>query len=65
MDTTLLPPTSQARQSRLDRPAMQGRRPPVIDAAALFGKQNELLIQHAGSLYRLRITQNNKLILTK
>lgn len=31
----------------------------------LFGSQRELVIEHAGQLYRLRITQNNKLILTK
>lgn len=38
---------------------------PVIAAGTLFGKNRELLIEHAGSQYRLRITQNNKLILTK
>jgi hemin uptake protein HemP len=38
---------------------------PVISAGTLFGKNRELLIEHAGSQYRLRITQNNKLILTK
>jgi hypothetical protein len=31
----------------------------------LFGHERELLIEHAGSICRLRITQNNKLILTK
>jgi len=31
----------------------------------LFGAANEVLIEHAGSTYRLRITQANKLILTK
>ena len=31
----------------------------------LFGKQREIMIQHAGSYYRLRLTQANKLILTK
>ncbi len=31
----------------------------------LFGKQREIIIQHAGSLYRLRVTHSNKLILTK
>ena len=38
---------------------------PVLNAARLFGQQRELLIEHAGMHYRLRITQNNKLILTK
>ncbi len=31
----------------------------------LFGVANEVLIEHAGFTYRLRITQANKLILTK
>ncbi|MGE0114021.1 MAG: hemin uptake protein HemP [Steroidobacteraceae bacterium] len=32
---------------------------------ALFGKEREVQIEHAGFTYRLRITQANKLILTK
>lgn len=31
----------------------------------LFGDLNEIIISHAGEEYRLRITANNKLILTK
>jgi hemin uptake protein HemP len=31
----------------------------------LFGAQNELVIEHRGDDYRLRITSNGKLILTK
>jgi len=31
----------------------------------LFGTQREIMIQHAGSYYRLRLTHSNKLILTK
>lgn len=34
-------------------------------SAELFGSRRELLIKHAGCVYRLRITQHNKLILTK
>jgi hemin uptake protein HemP len=37
----------------------------VIKAGSLFGGRREVLIEHAGAHYRLRITQNNKLILTK
>jgi hemin uptake protein HemP len=37
----------------------------AVPSTALFGSQRELLIEHAGSLYHLRITQNNRLILTK
>jgi len=47
--------------------AAQGRDAPpvVVDANALFGTRRELLIDHAGARYRLQITRNNKLILTK
>jgi len=37
----------------------------VTPSNELFGSRRELVIEHAGFLYRLRITQNNKLILTK
>ncbi len=36
-----------------------------IISAELFGEFREIIIHHAGELYRLRITANNKLILTK
>lgn len=39
--------------------------PRVIDSRRLFEGAREVLIQHAGSEYRLRLTQFNKLILTK
>ncbi len=39
--------------------------PRVLDSARLFEGAREVLIQHAGSEYRLRLTQFNKLILTK
>ncbi len=39
--------------------------PPLIQAAHLFGVGREVLIRHAGHDYRLRITRQNKLILTK
>jgi hemin uptake protein HemP len=35
-----------------------------ITARELLGSRGELVIMHAGREYRLRITQNNKLILT-
>jgi hemin uptake protein HemP len=38
---------------------------PVVSTGSLFGNRRELLIEHGGAQYRLRITQNNKLILTK
>ena len=40
-------------------------RPPAVDSVALFAGKRELVIRHAGSEYRLRITRAGKLILTK
>ncbi|MCZ8133374.1 MAG: hemin uptake protein HemP [Steroidobacteraceae bacterium] len=37
----------------------------AIDSAALLGGARELCINHSGEIYRLRITRQNKLILTK
>lgn len=39
--------------------------PPPLDSAELFKKRDEIVIRHAGDLYRLRRTRNGKLILTK
>jgi hemin uptake protein HemP len=39
--------------------------PPMISSAALFAGGRELVIRHGEDEYRLRITGNNKLILTK
>lgn len=36
-----------------------------LRSEALFGKAREILIEHSGSYYRLRVTHSNKLILTK
>ncbi|WP_232229467.1 hemin uptake protein HemP [Marichromatium purpuratum] len=36
-----------------------------IDSRTLLGGQHLLLIDHAGERYFLRMTRNNKLILTK
>ncbi len=37
----------------------------VLNSRQLFSAADEILIEHAGFIYRLRITQANKLILTK
>lgn len=37
----------------------------VISSEHLFAGQQEIIIMHAGEEYRLRITNNNKLIMTK
>jgi hemin uptake protein HemP len=38
--------------------------PARVSSKALLGTQGELLIAHNGREYRLRLTQNGKLILT-
>ena len=37
----------------------------TITSSELFAGLHEIVILHAGAAYRLRITSNNKLILTK
>lgn len=37
----------------------------VYDSRELLGSFKEILINHAGEIYRLRVTRQNKLILTK
>lgn len=39
-------------------------RQPKISSQVLLGNRGELLIEHGGREYRLRLTQNGKLILT-
>lgn len=41
------------------------RTPPRFDSRTLLLGQREILIEHAGEVYRLRHTRNDKLILTK
>jgi hemin uptake protein HemP len=36
-----------------------------VRSADLFGSGREILILHEGEIYRLRVTRNGKLILTK
>jgi hemin uptake protein HemP len=48
-------------------PALASRVAPLpqLDSRQLFGAAQEVLIHHAGQVYRLRHTLNGKLILTK
>ena len=49
-------------------PVGPGQRPPSqkgIPAELLFKGSQEILINHHGEIYRLRVTRNSKLILTK
>lgn len=39
--------------------------PPPVEARALFNGRREVAIRFRGEIYRLRITRNDKLILTK
>lgn len=39
--------------------------PPRIEINALLGRWREAILVHNGEAYRLRVTANNKLILTK
>ena len=39
--------------------------PGTVSAEHLFGGAKEIVIRHQGDNYRLRITRNDKLILTK
>lgn len=38
---------------------------PCVRSEDLFGKDREIMIEHSGAYYRLRLTRANKLILTK
>ncbi len=59
---------TQPRPTPLD-PHADRRPPPAgarqLDSRALLGEDRELLINHHGELYRLRLTRADKLILTK
>lgn len=37
----------------------------ILESSQLFGDNNEIMIRHEGSVYRLRITRNGKLIMNK
>ena len=47
------------------KPADPDRTPTVFNSAELFAGTNEIVIVHKGVSYRLRITRQDKLILTK
>jgi hemin uptake protein HemP len=48
-----------------ERTATYGAGARRVDSGSLLSGQRELIIEHAGCEYRLRRTQNDKLILTK
>ncbi|WKJ91682.1 hemin uptake protein HemP [Methylomonas montana] len=57
------PPIARAPTAGTSPELPQGR--PRLNSQLLFGAQNEIVIEHQGDEYRLRITSNGKLILTK
>lgn len=53
-------------QAEAPRPVEFVQRPTrVVASSALFSGEHEIGISHAGSLYRLKITRQGKLILNK
>ena len=56
-------PTSTPRPAR--RTEQRNAQPPAVSAELLFCGAKEIVIRHQGDEYRLRITRNDKLILTK
>lgn len=49
-----------------ERPAYgENKEREVLESSVLFQGQKELVIEHNGERYRLRITRKNKLILQK
>ncbi|PTQ90849.1 hemin uptake protein HemP [Agitococcus lubricus] len=52
-------------QSTVSKPSISTHRYPTLDTQSLFVATKEIRIRHEGEEYRLRITSNNKLILTK
>lgn len=52
-------------RTKPEQPGHKRESTPVIPARELFGSGSEVTINYLGTLYRLRITRNDKLILTK
>jgi len=61
------PPQTQPQKETITQTpkAADAHAPLELDARDLLGARQEATILHAGERYRLRITANNKLILTK
>ena len=58
------PNTKQEQSNCVVVGAARSVRQPKISSQALLGGLRELIIEHGGREYRLRLTQNGKLILT-
>lgn len=64
-----LSPKTPLRTTEVRSPAAEaaprGPAIPLLRSEELFGKAREIMIEHSGGFYRLRVTHSNKLILTK
>jgi len=68
-----LPPIETTNSKPADQPSLPPQldaprpivSPRVVTSATLFGGDRQILIEHAGATYRLQITRQGKLILTK
>jgi hemin uptake protein HemP len=57
-------PEQRQREPLPAPPAKNREQLPRVSSGELLGAHGELIIEHQGREYRLRITQNGKLILT-
>lgn len=64
-DAVTLPMSSPLTPDADRPPGRKPTLPAIIPTDALFQGNQEILISHNGEHYRLRITKNGKLILTK
>ncbi len=60
LQNPMISSTQQAPQAETDKPSETGR----VRLQDLLQQQREIEIDHGGKIYRLRLTQANKLILT-
>lgn len=63
MGTPALRPAPSAMTGKAQAKPAQARQP--LDSGALFAGAGEVVIRHGAEFYRLRLTRQNKLILTK
>ena len=60
------PPSTVASREHLEATPEQGRKTRNrLTSAELLGQSREVIIEHGGDEYRLRLTSQGKLILTK
>ncbi|MCI0740031.1 MAG: hemin uptake protein HemP [Gemmataceae bacterium] len=60
-----MPPDSEPTKDQTKPGAADADRAKVVSTEQLFAGEREIVIEHEGVRYRLRITRRNKLILQK